>query len=110
MSNVKQLAGETSPDFDIKSAEADHDAVKVTITLSPLTQFIIEGALDMRTRSAKVRQLLDSAALDLLEAKGYTLDSDKFRQLYYKFLTQDLQTDYHPDTGEEYTYYPLVRL
>ncbi len=110
MSNVKRLAGDSSQESNIKAAEADHDPVKVTVTLSPLTQFILDGALRMRTRSASVRQLLDSAALDLLEAKGYTLDSDDFRKLYYRWLTREPQTITDPDTHEEIQVYEVIEL
>lgn len=110
MSNVKRLAGDSSQESNIKAAEADHDPVKVTVTLTPLTQFIIEGALDMRTRSAAVRQLLDSAALDLLEAKGHTLGSDDFRKLYYRWLTRTPYKQYIPEEDEEVELYETIRL
>ncbi len=109
MSNVKRLAGDSSQESNITSAEADHDPVKVTITLSPLTQFIIDAALNTRSRSSSVRQLLDSAALDLLEAKGHTLDSDEFRKLYYRWLTREPQIIEDP-AGNESVHYESVLL
>ncbi len=110
MSNVKRLASNTSPGNDIAAAEADHDPVKVTISLSPVTQFIIEAALMKRTRSSAVRQLLESAALDLLEVKGYTLDSDDFKEKYYRWLTRVPQVETNPHTGEEEEYVETIRL
>ena len=109
MSNVKRLAGDSTQESNITAAEADHDPVKVTITLSPLTEFIIDAALNTRSRSSAVRQLLDSAALDLLEAKGYTLDSDGFRKLYYRWLTRTPQTGVDHE-GDEYSYLETIRL
>ncbi len=101
MTNVKFLADNSLPESNIQAAEADHDPVKVTITLSPLTQFVVESALNMRSRSTAVRQLLDSAALDLLEAKGYKLDSPEFREKYYKWLTRKpLEPFMDPETRE----------
>lgn len=110
MSNVKRLAGDTHEKHNIAAAEADHEPVKVTITLSPLTQFIIEGSLSSRNRTSAVRQLLDLAALDLLEAKDYDLNSDKFRELYYEWLTRKSYIDIDPETGEPTEFYPIVRL
>ncbi len=110
MSNVKRLAGDTSEKFNIAAAEADHEPVKVTITLPPLTQFIIEGSLSRHNRTSAVRQLLDLAALDLLEAKGYELNSDNFRELYHEWLTRKPYNDVDPETGEETTFYPAVHL
>lgn len=101
MTNVKFLADNSAQESNIQAAEADHDPVKVTITLSPLTQFIVDAALNARTRSSAVRALLDSAALDLLEAKGYKLDSPEFREKYYTWLTRKpLEPFYDPETKE----------
>jgi len=110
MSNVRRLAGDSSQESNITAAEADHEPIKVTITLSPLTQFIVDGALNMRTRSSAVRQLLDLAALDLLEAKGYTLDSDEFREKYYKWLTRKPKMQFIPELDEEVETWEVITL
>ncbi len=110
MTNVKLLADTSTQGANIQAAEADHDPVKVTITLSPLTQFIVEAALDMRTRSSGVRELLDAAALDLLEAKGYSLQSDDFRKKYYQWLTREPKMEIVDDSGKEVPTYEVVTL
>jgi hypothetical protein len=89
MTRVTQLTGDT-PEFDrIKAAEAEHEQLKVTINLSPLMQFIIEGGIQQRlhvNRTAAVRELLEAAALDWLDAKGYKTDSQEFQEKYLKWL------------------------
>lgn len=91
MTRVAKLTSD-APEFDrIKSLEAEHEQIKVTIQLAPLYQFVIEAGIQSKlhlSRSGAVRQLLEAAALDFLEAKGYQVDSDEFREKYLKWLTR----------------------
>jgi galactokinase len=113
MTRVTKLTGD-SPDVDrIKTAEANYEPVKVTLQLSPLIQFIIEGGIQHRlhvSRTAATRELLEAAALDWLEAKGYTEDSPEFQQKYLTWLTRKPQKQYDPDLNEEVDVYKVVGL
>lgn len=120
MTRLQKLVSD-SPEVDkIRSAEAEREPVKVTFPLSPMTQFIIEAAVQNSlhiSRTAAVREVLDAAALDLLEAKGYTVDSEEFRDKYLKWLTQKprlkmvpVNSD-DPDSGiEEVEVYEVIAL
>jgi hypothetical protein len=96
MTRVAKLTGDT-PEFDrIKALEQEHEPLKVTITLDPQLQFIIEAGIQHRlhcSKSAAVRQLLEAAAFDLVEAKGYELDGEEFRAKYLTWLSPPPATE-----------------
>jgi hypothetical protein len=92
MTRVSNLTADNPELSEIKALESQREQVKVTITLSPEVEFIMDNlqrALSSRTRTAAVASLLEAAALDWLEAKGYTTDSKEFRTRYLRWLNED---------------------
>lgn len=89
MSRISKLAGTDGKAHDIRSLEAEREALKMTVTFSPLAEFIVENiqhSASIRSKTAALRSLIEAAALDWLEAKGYTPDSPEFQAKYFAWL------------------------
>lgn len=106
MSRVGNLNAITDP---IKAAEQDHEGSKVSLRLSPLATFILEGGLQPRLGGSRTRvatELMEAAALDWLESQGITPDDEAFRAKYLRWLTRPpldpSELGLHPDVGEVY--------
>lgn len=100
MSRLQQLT-EKPAEFDqIKALEAERDPFKVTVTLSPRSEFLVANiheTLKTRSHTSTVREVLEAALLDWLEAKGYKEDSEEFRAKYLAWLQ-----DHHLGPEEVY--------
>ncbi len=88
MTRVKNLTSDKLEFDDIKAKEAGREPVKVTLKLSPVTEFIIENIQHKlhTNRTSATSELLDAAALDWLEAKGYSTESEEFLEKYRSWL------------------------
>jgi hypothetical protein len=102
--------GQLKPTIDpIAAAEADHEGSKVSLRLSPLATFILEGGLQHRLKGSRTRvatALFEAAALDWLETQGLDPASEAFRATYLRWLTRQpisdealIQDGLNPDGG-----------
>ena len=98
MTRISKLTGDTEQfeQFDLlKSKEAQHECLKVTITLSPLAQYVVEQGIQPRlsiSRSAAVSALLEAAVEDWLDSKSYVTDSPEFLKKYMSWLSPAVTT------------------
>lgn len=114
MSRLQQLT-EKPAEFDqIRSLEAERDPFKVTVALSPRSEFLVQNIHDVlqtRSHTATVREVLEAALLDWLESKGYKEDSPEFKEKYALWLSGahlgQTETGYNPETDEEFEHEPV---
>jgi hypothetical protein len=121
MSRLQQLTDKPAEFDQIKSLEAERDPFKVTVVLSPRSEFLVQNihdALKTRSHTATVREVLEAALLDWLESKGYKEDSEEFREKYLTWLRDGhlgeetvVDVDAHgEDIIGRYTNFERVRL
>lgn len=95
MTRVGKLTSDI-PEFDrLKAKEAEYERLKVTITLSPLAQYVIDEGIQPKlgvSRTATVSALLEAAVLDWLDAKEHNTDSPEFREKYLAWLSPTVMT------------------
>jgi hypothetical protein len=109
MSRIQQLTDKPAEFDQIRSLEAERDPFKVTVVLSPRSEFLVQNihmVLQSRSATATVREVLEAALLDWLESKGYKEDSEEFKQKYRLWLQGGhlgaTVTGFDPDTEEEF--------
>lgn len=88
MSRLSKLQATLDP---IKAAESSHERLAVTLRLSPLAQFILEGGIQHRLRLSRTRavsEVVEAGVLDWLEGQDIDPEGAEFKAKYLQWLTR----------------------
>lgn len=83
-----------TPVDPIQALEAEHDVLQVAVRISPKTQFVLDNVQRRLgvSRSRAALLLLESAALDWVEAQDIDPEGDHFKDRYMQWLSRKPQT------------------